>query len=441
MDRPPSVSTPDRFRHVRLLLWEAGFSGGTERVSLQLVPEFLAMGIPVLWVTPPYRIEYYRRQLGEPEGLTYDTPHWDREASPVRWLNALLRRTAALPGTKIRPLQGWLETWRDRVNEAKLRRLIRQASLTHLYTPWTFGVKPPRLPIAVGGNIMDLNWHHFPENFPQEDRHRLDRWFVQWLRKADVLFPVSAFTRDEVMRVFRVGADRLQVVHHGADTRKAEREDGHDPAVAPRARRPMLFYPCSGVMAHKRHLILLQAALDLRRRALDFDLSLTGEGTQHFWNEEAVGNVHVEQCRRLCREHATLLSGCVHGLGYVDQEALDRLYATCTAVVLPTVFEGFGLPLIEAIERGDPVVCSDIPPFREQVGLFQCPNAVTMVPPDHVPALASALEAVLRTPPARLSAATRREILRRWSWRHAAEAYLDGLLAAGARKKGRGSRA
>jgi glycosyltransferase involved in cell wall biosynthesis len=68
------------------------------------------------------------------------------------------------------------------------------------------------------------------------------------------------------------------------------------------------------------------------------------------------------------RLHGAEARGRVEHLGFVGPEALAELYRDCVAVVLPSLYEGFGLPLLEAFVAGAPVVASDIPTVREIAG-------------------------------------------------------------------------
>jgi glycosyltransferase involved in cell wall biosynthesis len=107
---------------------------------------------------------------------------------------------------------------------------------------------------------------------------------------------------------------------------------------------------------------------------------------------------------------------------YVDEAEKARLLRTCRAVVQCSLFEGFGMPVLEALQAGAPVVCSDIAPFRELAG-----DDAVFADPRRIPSIAAALSAVLTTGTrARLAAAGPRraaafpasETARRWHELH-----------------------
>jgi glycosyltransferase involved in cell wall biosynthesis len=113
-----------------------------------------------------------------------------------------------------------------------------------------------------------------------------------------------------------------------------------------------LFYP-AGFRIHKNHRRLLEACQELYKHANARSLQLvcTGEG---------------EVARQL-REEVTQrgLAGCVHFLGLVPQEDVAAFYQHAELVVLPSLHEGYGLPLLEALRSGAVITCSHIPAFRE----------------------------------------------------------------------------
>ena len=121
-------------------------------------------------------------------------------------------------------------------------------------------------------------------------------------------------------------------------------------------------------------------------------------------------------------EHAAQLgvSGDVKMLGWVSDEELEGLYAAAAAFVFPSLYEGFGLPVLEAMARGVPVACSDRGSLAEVSG-----DAALHFDPESVPAISGAIRTLLQDPAA---AERLRELGRaraaRYTWRAAAEGTL-----------------
>jgi glycosyltransferase involved in cell wall biosynthesis len=124
-------------------------------------------------------------------------------------------------------------------------------------------------------------------------------------------------------------------------------------------------------------------------------------------------------------EQRAQLGGLLHQLGPVPEADLQALYAGATVFAFPSFHEGFGLPVLEAMAAGAPVVASDIPPIREVAG-----DAAVLVPPGDVELWAGALEDLLDSAPrlaALAEAGRRRAALFPWSRTAAAtlEVYQD----------------
>jgi alpha-1,2-rhamnosyltransferase len=138
----------------------------------------------------------------------------------------------------------------------------------------------------------------------------------------------------------------------------------------------------------------------------------------------------MEGARHFLPDHASLLDDRVEVISEVDLTVVDTLYEDTRSVVLPSAYEGFGFPLAEAIQRGIPVICSDIPAFREQLADLDGPDNVFIVPPNDPVSLAAAMEHFLKCGPHtqgdRKSAAGRRC----WTWQDAAQRCFELLWTA-----------
>jgi glycosyltransferase involved in cell wall biosynthesis len=94
-------------------------------------------------------------------------------------------------------------------------------------------------------------------------------------------------------------------------------------------------------------------------------------------------------------------------------------------VVLPSRYEGFGLPLVESLARNAPVLCSRLIPFEEQVERYGAHNWVKWFSPDNTTELATLLEEIISQKKAPLSDQFPRENLKKWTWKQVAIRYLE----------------
>jgi glycosyltransferase involved in cell wall biosynthesis len=413
-------------RAVRLLIVEENRSGGTEVVSLGVVPEIAKLAECVVWAMPDPRMEFYQNIIPGSDRLIYERLFWPPKSRFFYRLDGMLRRMNALVPVSWKFVLQKIAHARGQIKDAWLRHLIRKYRITHFFTTWIFNQECVNLPVPIGAMVMDMNWHHFPENFPANDRRTLDELFGRWLDRADVVFPVSDFTAKEMRLAFPQASSRIEVVPHGARM-SAQTSSGSRPLARGKLKRPYFYYPAS-VFAHKGHQTLVEAALKLFASGHDFDLLFSGGRTECFESQAPNSDQVSESIRKLCSENASLVAGRIKGLGNVPWAEVTELYEHARAVILPSRFEGFGLPLLESIERGVRVICTDIPPFHEQILRYDYGKYTTIFSAGDVNFLAEQMAAVLKAPrsddPLPEEIAAR---IQRWTWRDAAVAYVDAL--------------
>jgi glycosyltransferase involved in cell wall biosynthesis len=207
----------------------------------------------------------------------------------------------------------------------------------------------------------------------------------------------------EHLRIPASRVDRVRTVPCGVDARFRPRGDRDAPAPTGRP-RDILYVGRSD--PYKNLLGLVDAVAQVRaRRSLDVRLRIAGPPDPRYPAPQA-------------RAHELGLTDHVQWLGYLADPALVEAYQAADLLVLPSRYEGFGLPVLEAMACGTPVVCSDRSSLPEVAG-----DAALLVDPDDTTALADAIARVLSD--AALAADLRQRGLARaraFTWRRTAEA-------------------
>jgi glycosyltransferase involved in cell wall biosynthesis len=225
-------------------------------------------------------------------------------------------------------------------------------------------------------------------------------------RRSDRIITESASTRDDLIRLLRLPSSKIDVVPLGIGARQVDpvgREEMRARLGAPE--RPIVL-SVSAMRPHK-NLARLIGALGLippDRRPL---LVLAGSPT-----------AHERELRRRAEELG--LTSDVRFLGWVDDAELEGLYASASGFLFPSLYEGFGLPVLEAMARGLPVACSGRGSLAEVAG-----DAALRFDPESEPAIAEAIERLLTDAEhaRRLSEAGRARAAR-YSWAATAEGTL-----------------
>ena len=252
--------------------------------------------------------------------------------------------------------------------------------------------------------IHDLDFMSHPERTHREIRRDYPRLAKSHARRAARVVVPSEYTAREVVQRLGVARERVAVCSPGVP-------DWRDP-VRPFARDGYILF--MGTLERRKNLGALLAAYG-RLIAMRPDapkLVLAGQA-----RDDARGDLDA-----LSRAP---LAGRVEHIGYVPPDDRQKVYAGARALVLPSFDEGFGMPVLEAMSLGIPVVVSDRGALPEVAG-----DAAVVVPPDDVQAIASALDRVSRDDALAESLAARgMERARRFTWTSTADA-LHGVFAA-----------
>jgi glycosyltransferase involved in cell wall biosynthesis len=250
--------------------------------------------------------------------------------------------------------------------------------------------------------VHDLGWQVHPELYDRNLRLMYRGLFPWVVRRADRFIAVSRYTADDLVRRAGVPASKIDVVHHGLDPVFTSQGNG---SGATRAQSPYVL-AVGGVSPRKNTHRLIAAFTRWRERGGDrtaYRLLITGTSID----------------RDFLQPGAALPEG-VSLLGYVDQAELPRLYAGAAAFLYPGIYEGFGLPIIEAMACGTPVVTSRTGAAPEIAG-----GAAILVDPFDVAAIEAGLEQATFPDEAQRLRALGQQRARAFDWSAAAAATLE----------------
>ncbi len=265
------------------------------------------------------------------------------------------------------------QTWLARVARRLRARVVHHAG----------GVVPLVHPGRCVLTVHDLQPLDLPGNFSPTKRTYIRAMARRSVRAARVVAVPSRFTRDRVVGL--LGADPARVELVPWSVRPPRPAPGSDAGPPPQVGgHPFLLYPAI-TYPHKNHLVLLDAFAELAAVEPDLRLVLCGG--------EAAAEAAVRE--RMARPD---LAGRVIRTGRVPAPLLEALYRGAVAVVVPSRYEGFGLPVLEAMVRGVPVVAADAGSLPEVA------RPEDLVPPDDVAGWAAAMRAAARAGPAERSA-------------------------------------
>jgi glycosyltransferase involved in cell wall biosynthesis len=309
----------------------------------------------------------------------------------------------------------------------EFRVAVKRLECNLVHIPNLFSV-PRNLPSAYVMTVHDMldhmSWAHGQNGFWRSLHFQLTK---RTLSGAARIFAVSNFTKSEIVKLFEIPAERIEVVYNAIDERFLR---GHATAADREliAQRYQVTYPfllyAGRISPHKNVARMIEAfsalktELEKDQEYPDLKLIIIGD--------DLSGNLELR--RTVVRSG---VQNDVRFLGFVPIEVLRIFYDEAKVFVFPSLYEGFGLPPLEAMAHGTPVVTSNVTSLPEVVG-----NAAVLVNPENVFEIMRALHKVL------LDQALRERMKERsyqqaskFSWEESVRRILDVYLEVGKRGK------
>lgn len=236
----------------------------------------------------------------------------------------------------------------------------------------------PRLQTPTVLTVHDLIFERYPEHHTQRNRLYLRVAMPLYVKAASAIIAVSRHTQRDLVELYGADPRKIHVVYEGVDERFRPAEEGEIRRVAEQYSPDRPYLLMVGTLEpRKNHAAALRALARLKAWGWPHRLLLVGgQG----WLFEPIRQ-QIE---------ADGLGGDVHFGGYVPDEDLAPLYSGAAAVLVPSLYEGFGFPVLEAMACGAPVVCSSASSLPEVAG-----EAALLVRPDDDLGLAHAVHLLL----------------------------------------------
>jgi glycosyltransferase involved in cell wall biosynthesis len=249
--------------------------------------------------------------------------------------------------------------------------------------------------------------------FHPETHKPLNRWFLtlmmpRFLRAADAVIAVSECTKRDAIRFYGIPEEKITVIYEGVNPRFRPASPEAIAAVRARYNLPEHFILYVGTIEPRKNLTALLEAFHHLLATHDLRLVFVGKKG---WLYEGF----FRRLRELGLEDRVIFTG------YVPDEDLPAIYSVADLFVFPSLYEGFGLPVLEAMACGVPVICSNTSSLPEVAG-----DAALLVDPTDVRALAGAMERALRDEAFRVTLRARGiERAQRFTWARAAQETMQ----------------
>ena len=297
-----------------------------------------------------------------------------------------------------------MAVWAGQVAGIGFNRLVPGATLFHAAEHLLLPLRG--VPTVL--TVHDLIFRRYPQHHKPLNRWYLNATLPLYCRRADHIIAVSEQTKRDVMAAYGVPADKISVIYEAADARFRPQPAEAVAEVRARYRLPDRYLLFVGTIEPRKNLGRVLAAFE-RLHAEGLTDALVIVGKRGWLYDDFFARLEQSPVKR-----AVLFPG------FVPDADLPAIYAGAQALAFPSEFEGFGLPVLEAMACGAPVVCSNSSSLPEVAG-----DAALRVDPADTDAITAALRRVVAD--ADLAAElARRGVAQaaRFSWQRAAAETL-----------------
>lgn len=269
-------------------------------------------------------------------------------------------------------------------------------------------------PVPVAISVMDLSFLHFPQTFTKKDVMQLSYWTSYSVKKAAAIFTISEASKSDIIKKYSVPAQKIHVTYPGVRNIVTLK-----PSLYPMRKLKEKYkingeyFLFVGTLQPRKNIEKLVEAFSLvKKESANKDLQLVIVGKKGWLYEDIL---------KAPKEYG--VSEDVVFLDFVTDEDLPDLYGNAISFVLPSLYEGFGLPVLEAMSYGCPVITSDVSSLPEAGG-----DAALYVDPKDALDIAKKMNMLLNDKSLRESLIVKGKTqLKKFSWEKAAGQTLEVL--------------
>ncbi len=296
--------------------------------------------------------------------------------------------------------------------EAYLPWFVRRYGIDLFYAP--AGFLSTRLTIPQVMTIHDLAFLYYPRAYKWSYQWYYRRWYPVYARKAAHIVTVSEATRRDIVRHYGITPAKITVIPNAATAEFAPLTEEAQARIRQQWTQGIPYFITVGTIQPRKNLVRLFQAFDQVRQQVKEPLKLLVVGRKG-WRYQEIFAAYQQMRHRQD----------VHFLGTVNDQTLRQLLAASVALCYPSLYEGFGLPVLEAMQSGTPVICSNRSALPEVAG-----DAAILIDPEDATDLQRAMVRVFRDPQLRQQLIQRgRQRARQFSWEQSAQQLEQIFLA------------
>lgn len=232
------------------------------------------------------------------------------------------------------------------------------------------------------GVIHDLNFEHHPEDLPKSARNYLKKYFPLFAKKAHHILTVSEYSKQDIIKTYKVNTDKITVAHNGIGDFFKPISASEKQLVRDKFTKGNSYFIFVGALHPRKNVVNLFKAFNDFKKQDDKNIKLLIVGEKYWWNDE----IH-QSFEKLTYKKDIIFTG------HVQSKELNDLYGAALALTFVSYFEGFGIPLVEAMKCETPIISSNATCLPEVAG-----EAAIYVDPFSVDEIANAMTRIATEP-------------------------------------------
>ena len=205
--------------------------------------------------------------------------------------------------------------------------------------------------------IPDINFYHYPKDLPFAYRIFFNRYFPKYARAADKIVTISHFCKNDIAITYHMQPSEIDVVHIGADTNYTPLDEQSKQKIRRQYTGDKEYFIFVGSVHPRKNIIRLLQAFDLFKQSSESAMKLVIAGS-FFWGKTKLD----ETLQKMKFKDDVIFTG------RVPDAQLPKLMAAAFCLAFVSYFEGFGIPLVEAMRSGVPIITSNITSMPEVAG-------------------------------------------------------------------------
>jgi glycosyltransferase involved in cell wall biosynthesis len=273
--------------------------------------------------------------------------------------NSQLIRSLNIP-VEINPIMPYgiyRRIWRH--TNLPYQALFSESNITHFFNY----IVPPKVNGDVITTIYDMSYKLYPDTLDKKNLKRIIRDINYSVERSTLILTISESAKKEIIDEFKVNAECVKIIYPSFDTVKSNESFS---SIAKKFNIPSKYILFVGNLEPRKNIpMLINSFAALKKGSgLDYHLVIAG---QKGWQYESIFKTVEDQ---KLSEHVTFT-------GFISSEDKSALYKNASLFVYPSLYEGFGIPILEAMSSGVPVICSNTSSMPEAAG-----NAAFLVNPE-----------------------------------------------------------